>query len=382
MAEVEHEDLVVTLETIVERMGDEIAPYAVELAKHLTASLGKVLSAPESAKEEEDDDATGILAAYGCMRAMSTVIEAVSSRPQLLPPIEEVFYPVLGSMLGGSFGDDLLEETLDVLTYLTYYSPEISPRMWEFWPVVLRLLQRSSIEYFERVLAVLDNFIGRGTTTFLSNPDYLVSVFQVCSWVLTNPDFIPGAGDERDFEDDLKNARESRQVARPLDQSTGRQWCGRFGRRARDAVIDVPPAAKLMEVVLMNCRGQVDTQVGLYLRLVSERLSSSARSTAFQDALVMVVFQALIYDAGLALRELAGMGALEQALHKLLGMVRERKPKKSTHPMHFRSEYQKKVVSLGLTGEHGITRKRLRPTRPCGQASRMETPPSSHCSPD
>jgi hypothetical protein len=45
MNELENEDLVMTLETIVEKFGDEIAPYAVGLCQNLTAAFMKMTDA-------------------------------------------------------------------------------------------------------------------------------------------------------------------------------------------------------------------------------------------------------------------------------------------------------------------------------------------------
>lgn len=55
MAEVEHEELVTTLETIVERLGSAIAPYAVDLSRQLCEALAKLVSA------DDDENEAGIM---------------------------------------------------------------------------------------------------------------------------------------------------------------------------------------------------------------------------------------------------------------------------------------------------------------------------------
>jgi hypothetical protein len=47
ICQVESEDLVFTLETIVEKFGEEIAPYAVGLCQNLTAAFWKFMAAEE-----------------------------------------------------------------------------------------------------------------------------------------------------------------------------------------------------------------------------------------------------------------------------------------------------------------------------------------------
>lgn len=60
MAEVDNEDLIFTLEGIVEKFGDEIAPYAANLAQNLAAAFWKYTQATEDDDGDEDTD-TGAL---------------------------------------------------------------------------------------------------------------------------------------------------------------------------------------------------------------------------------------------------------------------------------------------------------------------------------
>ena len=48
--QVENEDLVSTLETLVERFGEDMAPYAVSLTQHLAAAFWRMQVAPFSSK--------------------------------------------------------------------------------------------------------------------------------------------------------------------------------------------------------------------------------------------------------------------------------------------------------------------------------------------
>ena len=61
----ESEDLVFTLETIVEKFGEEIAPYAVGLTQNLTAAFWKCMATEEDPDADED---MGALAAMGSLR--------------------------------------------------------------------------------------------------------------------------------------------------------------------------------------------------------------------------------------------------------------------------------------------------------------------------
>ena len=77
-------------------------------------------------KDDEDEAAEeeGALAAFGCLRALSTVLESVSSLPHIFPALEPIVFPVLQRMCGQE-GQDVFEEILEILSYFTYFAPEV-----------------------------------------------------------------------------------------------------------------------------------------------------------------------------------------------------------------------------------------------------------------
>ena len=129
MSQIENEDLVMTLESIVEKFGDEISPYAFGLCQNLAAAFWKL---SQTGGEEEDDE-MGALAAVGCLRAISTILESVSSLPQLYVQLEPILFPIMQKMTTQE-GQDVYEEVLEIVSYFTYVSPQISEAMWSLWP--------------------------------------------------------------------------------------------------------------------------------------------------------------------------------------------------------------------------------------------------------
>lgn len=126
-------------------------------------------------------------------------------------------------------------QVLEMLSYLTYYGPSISERLWGLWPQIEAAVNEWAVDYWENILVPLDNFISRDTERFLTctAPDYKASLFGMVRGALQ----------------------------------------GDYGER------DVVPAAKLLEVVLQNCRGRVDAWVGPYLQLALGRLNTATNRT-------------------------------------------------------------------------------------------------------
>ena len=65
------------------------------------------------------------MAAYGCMRALSTVLDSVSGMSALFPELEAILFPLM-QRLTSTEGQDVFEEVLELISYFTYFSPSVS----------------------------------------------------------------------------------------------------------------------------------------------------------------------------------------------------------------------------------------------------------------
>ncbi|CAG7874900.1 unnamed protein product [Brassica rapa] len=299
MNEVENEDLVFTLETIVDKFGEEMAPYAFGLCQNLAAAFWRCLNTSEAS---DDLDDVGALAAVGCLRAISTILESVSSLPQLFVEIEPTILPIMQKMLTAD-GQDVFEEVLEIASYITFYSPNISLGMWSLWPLMVEALVDWAIDFFPNILVPMDNFISRGTAHFLTckEPNYQQSLFTVLSTLMT----------DRNIEDS-----------------------------------DIESAPKLIEVVFQNCKGQVDQWVEPYLRLTIDRLQR-AETSYLKSLLIQVVANMLYYNPGLTLGVLHNTGLASTVFDHWFQMLQQKR--KSGLPANFKREHDKKVCCLGLT---------------------------------
>jgi len=49
------------------------------------------------------------MAAYGCIKALNTLLSSVSGLPELLPALEEILFPIMHKMISTA-GQDVFEE--------------------------------------------------------------------------------------------------------------------------------------------------------------------------------------------------------------------------------------------------------------------------------
>ncbi|KAL9384806.1 hypothetical protein Peur_021816 [Populus x canadensis] len=299
MNEVENEDLVFTLETIVDKFGEEMAPYALGLCQNLAAAFWRCMNTAE-ADDEADDP--GALAAVGCLRAISTILESVSRLPDLFVQIEPTLLPIMRRMLTTD-GQEVFEEVLEIVSYMTFFSPMISTEMWSLWPLMIEALADWAIDFFPNILVPLDNYISRGTAHFLAcrEPDYQQSLWKMISYIMA----------DKNLEDN-----------------------------------DIEPAPKLIEVVFQNCKGQVDQWVEPYMRITVERLRRTEKSY-LKCLLMQVVADALYYNPALTLSILHKLGVATEIFNLWFQMLQQ--VKKSGVRANFKREHDKKVCCLGLT---------------------------------
>ncbi|KAL4298142.1 hypothetical protein GQ457_12G002620 [Hibiscus cannabinus] len=299
MNEVENEDLVFTLETIVDKFGEEMAPYALGLCQNLAAAFWRCMNTSE-ADDEVDDP--GALAAVGCLRAISTILESVSRFPHLFVQVEPTLLPIMRRMLTTD-GQEVFEEVLEIVSYMTFFSPTISLEMWSLWPLMVEALADWAIDFFPNILVPLDNYISRGTAHFLSckEPDYQQSLWNMISSVLA----------DKTLEDN-----------------------------------DIEPAPKLIEVVFQNCRGQVDHWVEPYLRITLDRLRRTEKSR-LKCLLVQVIANLVYYNAVLILSILNKLCVTTEVFNLWFHLLQQ--VKKSGQRANFKREHDKKVCCLGLT---------------------------------
>ncbi|XP_017418341.1 importin beta-like SAD2 isoform X2 [Vigna angularis] len=275
MNEVENEDLVFTLETIVDKFGEEMAPYALGLCQNLAAAFWRCMNTAEA--EDEADD-PGALAAVGCLRAISTILESVSRLPHLFVQIEPTLLPIMRRMLTTD-GQEVFEEVLEIVSYMTFFSPTISLDMWSLWPLMIEALADWAIDFFPNILVPLDNYISRGTAQFLSckEPDYQQSLWNMISSIMS----------DKNMEDN-----------------------------------DIIPAPKLIEVVFQNCKGHVDHWVEPYLRITVERLRHTEKSY-LKCLFMQVIADALYYNAALTLSILQKLGVASEIFHLLFLLLQQ-----------------------------------------------------------
>ncbi len=359
--EVESEDLTGSLETVVERFGSDMGPYAVGVVTALTQQFWRVISEEESGANGDDEGGENsftdgaALAGYSILRAISTVLDAVSSLPELYPQLEDLLFPIL-EKYSSEAGLDVFEEITQLITYLTYFAPAITPRMWTLFPRLLNCLDTWAIDYWRDVLLPLDNFISRGTEIFLTAPAAPVVPATASHAPVSLLDMT-----NRTLEKTLSRKEKSGNGNAHGGFNDDDSWEGT--ESLNEAVVC---ASQLMSVVLQNCRGRIDHCLAPYMALLIGQIhggtvSASAGGEEIDketlDALLVTGADCLYYNPALALSALSSAGTLPVFMGTLAKAIGTKR--KNGNMKHFGGKREKKIIILGLSAVLGTPSSQL-----------------------
>lgn len=177
MGEIDSEDLVEALESIVSAFPKETLPFSLELTQHLASAFSRMV-----AKDMNEDEGESAMAAVSTLNTISKIIDILEDKPEDLVKVSLILKPVFDYCLSEK-GCDYFEETLNLLTCLLYYAPEKSlPHLY----YLIRLLRASilgegtekpyALEHIDEIFSPIANFIKKYPEQTLENLNGIVDI--------------------------------------------------------------------------------------------------------------------------------------------------------------------------------------------------------------
>ena len=227
LKEVGSDEIVATLDTLIEKHGEQMVPYAVQVVAALCTSFTRIMDESESG--DDDDDCT--MAAMGIMQALTTMMEAVAGTPEVYAALEAPLLPLLVRCCREG-GEDFFEEAMEILAYLTFHQRTLSEGLFSMIPILHEAFHTWARDYINQILAPLDNYIHKATDVFLTanGGAYVQMTMSICRGVLV--------GEEAEAMGDC----------------------------------DVFAGPKLIESLMHNCRGRIDALMPELVGMIHVRL--------------------------------------------------------------------------------------------------------------
>ncbi|XP_021492115.1 importin-8 isoform X4 [Meriones unguiculatus] len=251
---------------------DEEMPVKVEAALALQSLISNQTQAKEHMKphvrpiiqellhivrETENDDVTNVIQKLICEYSQEVASIAVDTTQHLA----EIFGKVLQSEEYEEIEDKTVMamgilHTIDTILTVVEDHQEITQQLEN---ICLRIIDLVLQKHVFDMMPLLHNYVTVDTSALLSNPKRLEALFAMCRKVL----------------------------------------CGEVGEDAECH------AAKLLEVIILQCRGRgIDQCVPLFVQLVLERLTRGVKTSELRTMCLQVAIAALYYSPPLLLHTL------------------------------------------------------------------------------
>uniref|UniRef100_A0A182JP08 Importin N-terminal domain-containing protein n=1 Tax=Anopheles christyi TaxID=43041 RepID=A0A182JP08_9DIPT len=243
--ETENEELTSVLQKIVCTYSDQLPPIALDICQHLATTFSQVLETDDTGDEKA-------ITAMGLLSTMETLLAVMEEHPQVLAALHPIVLQVIGHVLQQNVFE-FYEEAFGLVCDLT--SKSISPDMWKLLEIIYELFQKNGAEYFVDMMPALHNYITVDTPAFLSNQNHVIAMYNMCKSILTS-----------------STSEESE--------------CS---------------AAKLLEVIILQCKGHIDDFIPSFVELALMRLTREVKTSELRTMCLQVVIAAIYYNPSLLL---------------------------------------------------------------------------------
>ncbi|GFG30315.1 hypothetical protein Cfor_02128 [Coptotermes formosanus] len=247
----ENDDLTSVMQKIVCTYTEQLMPIAVEICQHLAATFSQVLETDEGSDEKA-------ITAMGLLNTIETLLNVMEEQPEIMSQLQPTVLQVVGHIFSQSVME-FYEEALSLVYDLT--SKNISSDMWKVLELIYQVFQKDGFDYFTDMMPALHNYVTVDTPVFLSNENYILAMFNICKAVLTGD-----AGEDPECH-----------------------------------------AAKLLEVIILQCKGHIDQCVPSFVELVLQRLTREVKTSELRTMCLQVVIAALYYNPQLLFATLEKM---------------------------------------------------------------------------
>lgn len=263
--ETENDDLTNVVQKVICLFCEQVIPIAVEITKNLTMTFLKILETTNPSNGEggdglgalDDDDNSDdkAVTAMGILSTIETVLEMMEEEREITIQLEAIIAPLVAHVLKHRIMD-FYEEIFSLMYSLTCQA--ISPPMWEALPLIYEVFQDDGFDYFTEMMPCLHSFCTIGQKELMANPKYLEVIYAMCKKVLETE-----VGEDPECH-----------------------------------------AAKLLEVIILQCKGQIDQVIPLFVEVALMRLTREVKTSELRTMCLQVVIAALYYNPVLLLTTL------------------------------------------------------------------------------
>lgn len=252
------------MDKIVNCFPSEILPFSVNLVGQIRDNIIKALEGYTNegavaietleASEEDFDAMAGsdkISMIMGLFKTIITIIESIEGNPQLSSQVDQIMAPLI-RLIRQQQVIDLYEDSFDYLETVTYNLKQISPSMWNIFEAAFVAFKGNASDCLAEMAAFFDNVISYGVEEFLSNSNWQSMMVEIIQFTIYNDEF---------GENDRVHA------------------------------------CKLIESILLNCKGRIDNILPMFVNVGVQMLREGPKTTSGKVHLSQILANCIYYNA-------------------------------------------------------------------------------------
>ena len=188
--QVEIEALSALVEKLVTMFSQDLAPYAAQLCQQLAGTFTRMLEGIQPTENDdgkqtlEFDSTDKMMSAIGLIRALTTLVDAMSANTQIILSLVPILTPLV-LIIWKNRVVDVYDEAFEMMCQLTFNLKQIPTDMWSVFEVLFQVYADTGAEYLSDVCSVLDNFITYGSSVIVANASYLQSILTLADGVFS-----------------------------------------------------------------------------------------------------------------------------------------------------------------------------------------------------
>lgn len=161
MDEVENESVLDSLGSIIENYKECLGPMAPQMVDKLVESFSRF-----SAATEDDDESA--MNACQCLDLVRSVLESVEELPETYGAIEAKLLPLLHTLLSSEKWVEYIDNTVSIISFLTYCPETIGAGTWSLAGPLLQCLGDWAIDYIGEIMVPLLNYMSKDIRAFMT----------------------------------------------------------------------------------------------------------------------------------------------------------------------------------------------------------------------
>ncbi|VDL81059.1 unnamed protein product [Schistocephalus solidus] len=263
LRETEFDDLNSVLREIMIHYTTEIQPVAIHMLQELSATFVKLVGVAENGDASETNAAGDVeyneekeyqcLVATGVMENIETLMQVMEEQEELIASAEPVIIQLVQIILKHNV-TDFYDEAFSLICSLT--CTKISPLMWSVFDWLYEAYEKDAEDCFASMMPTLHNYVTVDPKGFISAPHRVEMLISMCTKSL-------------DSDEDESN--------------------------------EAVHAAKMLEVLIINFRGQMDAVIPKFVELALTKLTQSSTNVELRMICLQVVIAAIVSSRSIVL---------------------------------------------------------------------------------